>query len=217
MDFDVKNMEAFWENRFHKEGAVWGDNPSKSAVHALDLFSKNGVNKILVPGSGYGRNSRLFNASGFSVTGYEISQTACAMAEKFDPKTRLFQGSVLDMSRESDVYDAVYCFNVLHLFHENERKLFIRECARKLRNHGYLYFVVFSEKERGFGKGDELEKNTFEVRAGRPTHFFTDGDMREHFQDFRIIETNIIEDPEVHKGEGPHTHILRYLLAVKMG
>ncbi len=215
MSFNPKEMENFWEARFQKEGLVWGENPSKTAFHALELFRKNGVKKVLVPGSGYGRNTRLFSSAGLDVTGYEIAGTVLEMAKKFDPKTRTYQGSVLDMSQDNDKYDAVYCFNVLHLFYENERKLLLRECGRKLRDGGYLYFVVFSEEERGYGNGTEIEKNTFEVRVGRPTHFFNESDIREHFKDFDVFETGIVEDPEVHQGEGPHTHILRYIFARK--
>jgi SAM-dependent methyltransferase len=206
-------MESFWENRFQKEGMVWGENPSKSAFHAIALFKQNNIGTILVPGSGYGRNTKLFSTSGLSITGYEISETAHNMALQFDPGTRHLKDSVLDMSADNDKYDAVYCFNVLHLFYDKERHLFIRECRRKLNNGGYLYFVAFSEKERGFGQGKEIEKNTFEIRAGRPSHFFTDTDIKDHFRDYRILETGIMEDPETHKGEAPHTHILRYIYA----
>ncbi len=86
---------------------------------------------------------------------------------------------------------------------------------RHLKDNGLAFFVVFSEKERGFGQGNAPEKNTFEARPGRPTHFFDDADLKEHFKNFDILESAIMEDPELHPGEGPHTHILRYILAKK--
>lgn len=215
-EFNIADMRIFWDTRFQKEGFVWGEKPSKTAFYALAIFRKNRVKSILVPGSGYGRNTKLFTDAGFNVTGIEISATARKMAEKYDPATRTLESSVLDMSCASQKHDAIYCFNVLHLFYANERKLFIEETARKLKDNGLAFFVVFSEKERGFGQGKEAEKNTYEARPGRPTHFFDDADLREYFSGFEIMESALMEDPELHPGEGPHTHILRYILARKL-
>lgn len=212
---DISAIKNFWEARFQKEGMVWGENPSKTAFYARDYFQKHGVKTVLVPGSGYGRNTRLFSGAGFKVTGAEISPAAVRLAEQFDPATRHREASVLDMSGVPGQYDAIYCFNVLHLFYAAERKLFIEECTRKLAPAGLAFFVVFSEKERGFGQGQAAEPNTYEARPGRPTHFFDDADLRGHFAGFAILESAIMEDPEVHPGEGPHTHILRYILARK--
>ena len=77
-------------------------------------------------------------------------------------------------------------------------------------NNGLMYFTVFSEKEASYGKGKKVEKDTYESKPGRSTHYFTDFDLRQHFQDMYITETGITEDPEDH-GEGPHTHILRFI------
>jgi SAM-dependent methyltransferase len=208
----MNSGKEFWEKRFDEEGKVWGELPSKSARHALELFCKYSVKSILVPGSGYGRNTRLFSSSGFDVTGVEISGTACNLAKQFDPASKVYQRSVLDMSFVPGTFDAIYCFNVLHLFCENERKLFIKECLGKLGEAGLAFFTVFSEEEPSFGKGGEVESNTYESRPGRPTHYFTDDDLREHFRDFEVIETGIFREPEDHGGQ-PHTHILRYILA----
>ncbi len=206
------DISKYWENRFRAEGKIWGDTPSRTAIHSLELFRQNKVRKILVPGAGYGRNTKLFSAAGFKVTGVEISATACEIGGKFDTNTRFYNASVLDMSFLTESYDAVYCFNTLHLFLENERKKFVRQCIDKLSNNGIMYFTVFSDKEESYGKGREVEKNTFESKPGRPAHYFTDADLRGHFPDMNILETGIAEDPEDHGG-GPHTHILRYICA----
>ncbi len=205
-----KDMNEYWENRFRAERKIWGDAPSRTAIHALELFRRSKVKTILVPGAGYGRNTKLFSAAIFKVTGVEISTTACEMAREFDPDTRFSNASTLDMSFLTESYDAVYCFNILHLFREKDRKIFVRQCIDKLSNNGIMYFTVFSDKEENYGKGREVEKNTFESKPGRPAHYFTDDDLRGHFPDMAIMETGITEDPEDH-GEGPHTHILRYI------
>ena len=69
----MANYINYWNTQFSKYNHIWGETHSKSAEMALSLFRKHKVNKILVPGSGYGRNSKLFSTSGFDVTGIEIS------------------------------------------------------------------------------------------------------------------------------------------------
>jgi SAM-dependent methyltransferase len=206
--------KEFWDRRFNEEGKVWGELPSKSAYQALKLFRKHGVNSILVPGSGYGRNTRLFSSSGFDVTGIEISTAACNLAKQFDPASKVYEGSVLDMSFIPGTFEAIYCFNTLHLFCENDRRLFIQECFNKLGGTGLAFFTVFSEEEPSYGEGREVESNTYESRPNRPTHYFTEDDLREHFRDFEVIDTGIVREPEDHGGQ-PHTHILRYIVARK--
>jgi SAM-dependent methyltransferase len=210
----MNSEKEFWEKRFNEEGKVWGELPSKSAHYAMELFRRYGVNSILVPGSGYGRNTRLFSSSGFDVTGIEISGTARNLAKEFDSASKVHEGSVLDMSFVSSTFDAIYCYNLLHLFGENDRKLFIQECLDKLGEPGLTFFTVFSEEEPSFGQGRWVESDTYESRPDRPTHYFNEDDLREHFHAFEIIETGIIQEPEDHGGQ-PHTHILRYILAKK--
>ncbi len=204
-------MNEYWEARFQADGKIWGDAPSRTAVYALELFRKAGVRTILVPGSGYGRNTKLFSTSGFKVTGVEISPTAYKMALKFDLPSNFYNASALDLSFLEDKFDAIYCFNVLHLFREKDRKLFIKECAGRLNASGLMFFTVFSEKEDTFGKGAQTEPNTFESKPGRPVHYFTESDLKAHFKGLEILETGILEDPENHGAEGPHTHHLRYI------
>ncbi len=208
------NYTEYWESRFSEEGKIWGESPSKSAHYALKLFLTHNVRTVLVPGSGYGRNTKLFSSSGFDVVGIEISQTAYQLANQFDPHSKFYNKSVLDMSFDNGEYDAIYCFNVLHLFRQNERELFLQECVSKLKERGLAFFTVFSDEEPSFGQGKETEKNTYESRPNRPVHYFTEDDLRKHFHDFEIIEIGIIQDPEDHGGQ-PHTHILRYIFARK--
>jgi SAM-dependent methyltransferase len=203
-------MNEYWDNRYLAEGKIWGEKPSETALYALKLFQQQGAKKVLVAGSGYGRNSKLFSAAGLQVTGVEISFEACRLAMDYDPATRVFNRSVLDLSFLPGKYDSIYAFNVLHLFREADRKTFIRECARRLKLIGSMFFTVFSEKEESYGKGAEVEKNTYESKPGRPVHYFSEGDLKEHFRGFEIIETGLMEDVENHGG-GPHTHILRYI------
>ncbi len=205
----------YWDNRFIEGGKVWGDNPSKTAIYALELFITHNLKKILVPGAGYGRNTKLFTEAKLSVVGIEVSESAINIAKVFDPKTQFFQGSVLDMPFDNEIYDGIYSCNVLHLFLEKDRHSFLKKCSNQLRKNGFAFFVVFSDKERSFRKGKRIEENTYESKPWRAVHYFTEADLREHFKEFSVIETGILEDTENHGDLGLHTHVLRYIFAQK--
>ena len=215
MKFNVDEQKTFWNKRFQNEGNVWGGYPSATAIFALEIFQQHKVKSVLVPGSGYGRNTKLFSGSGFQVSGTDISMVACDLAKKFDPLTEFYNGSVLDMSFLMDTYDAIYSFNTLHLFYERERAAFIDECANRLKEGGLAFFTVFSENEPSFGKNRSMEKNTYESRPGRPTHYFNDDDLRWHFRDFKVLLSGVFDEWEDHS-QGEHVHRLRYIFSKKM-
>ena len=207
-------MNDYWEKRFQTEGKIWGDEPSRSAVYALELFKKNDVKSVVVPGSGYGRNTKLFSDAGMKVSGVEISETACKMARKFDLATRFYNDSALDMSVLAGNNDAVFCFNVLHLFRQYDRTLLINQCVSRIKRSGVMFFTVFSEKEESYGKGKKIETNTFESKKGRPVHYFTEDDLKASFRKMEILEIGEMEEAENH-GDGPHAHLLRYIYVEK--
>ena len=204
-------MGPYWTNRFREEARIWGDAPSITAQQALELFRRLGVHDVLVPGSGYGRNTRLFSSAGFNVTGVEISSEACSLADGYDPDTKVHRGSVLEVAFEDASFDAIYCFNVLHLFRQRERTLLVDRCYRQLKVNGVCFFVVFSEEEESCGRGEEVEENTFESKPGRPVHYFSAGDLRRHFERFEVLDDGLVDDPEDHGDLGPHIHRLRYI------
>lgn len=205
----------YWEKRFSDGGKIWGDKPSRTASYALQLFKRHNVNKILVPGAGYGRNTKLFTDANLEVTGIEISASAIELAKDFNPKTHFFQGSVLDMPFDDEKYDGIYSCYVLHLFLKDDRISFLKNCFNHLRAKGYAFHVVFSDNESSFGKGERVEENTFESKLWRPIHYFTENDLKDHFKEFSVIETGEIEEAENHGELGPHSHILRYIFAQK--
>ena len=208
-------MKTFWETRYATEGAIWGQQPSKTVERAHTQFRQYGIQTPLIPGSGYGRNAGYFAEHGYEVTGIEFSDTAIALAQAQSPDCRYIHASILDDLLTGETFDGIYCFNVLHLFLPEERREMIRRCQRWLRPGGLAFFVVFSDREESYGRGKAVEPETFEARPGRPAHYFTDDDLRAHFAEFTILETGLVADPEDHSPEGPHVHELRYICGKK--
>jgi len=90
-------MQKYWNNRFKKGGQIWSASPSKTAIKANNFFSQKNINTILIPGSGYGRNSEYFADKGYKITGLEISNEAIKIIPH-NKKGEYYQSTVLDMS-----------------------------------------------------------------------------------------------------------------------
>ena len=204
----------YWNERFFREGEIWGKNPSKTAKIALKLFQERKIRTVLVPGAGYGRNTKLFSDNGFEVVGIEISQKALVLAKKHDMKTQFIHDNVLNLPIRERKFDSIYCFNVLHLFQKEKREIFLKRCL-ELNSNGLVFFVVFSDNEKSFGKGKKIEENTFESKPRRPVHYFTEVDLRDQFKNIQIIKTGEIDEEEEHGEIGKHVHTLRYIFGKK--
>ena len=130
-------MTEFWESSFRDKQEMWGLEPADSAIAAVDLFRKNGLTKILIPGFGYGRNAQLFNDNGFDVTGIEISETAIDLAKKnYGDHLKIYHGSVSAMPFDNEIYDGIFCYALIHLLSVKDRAKLIEDCYDQLRPNG---------------------------------------------------------------------------------
>ncbi|MGJ1296600.1 class I SAM-dependent methyltransferase [Sphingobacterium spiritivorum] len=144
---DEHNKTEFWESAFNDKKEMWGFEPSKSAVLTKDLFVQKDLRNILIPGVGYGRNAQIFKDKGIKVTGIEISETAIRMTEKhYGTDMLIYHGSVTDMPFDKELYDGIFCYALIHLLNEDERKKLIRDCYNQLLKGGYIgiysYFQI---------------------------------------------------------------------------
>lgn len=208
-------MSSYWENRFTNEGMIWGESPSNTVYHATEIFKNNDVKQVLVPGSGYGRNTKALSSS-FSVEGIEISQSAIDLAAQWDPKSTFIQGSVLDEAPlQNKKYDAIFCFDVLHLFLEQDRAKLIQNCYNHLSFSGIMYFTCFSNEDQHNGVGKRIEEGTYEYVAGKYAHFFTEEDLLSHFSKFIVIELGTTTEVLSYNDQQFKEYILRYIAVQK--
>jgi ubiquinone/menaquinone biosynthesis C-methylase UbiE len=185
----------YWESKFRNGGALWHFEPSDSAMIALETFRKNGLNNILIPGIGYGRNARLFLDSGFSVTGIEISKSAINVARTNGLDCTIYHGSVTDMPFDDEVYDAVFCYALIHLLNKPERQQFLKSCFTQLIKNGLMIFVITSKKMDLFGKGKYLSKDRFEIEPGLRAFFYDSDSIEREFTPFGLTYYKEIEEP----------------------
>lgn len=188
-------MDEYWESRFKNEGAMWKFEPADSAVSALELFKIEGINKILIPGFGYGRNGGLFTSRGFDVTGIEISQSAIELARKNGINCRIHHGSVTSMPFDHDIYEGIYCYALIHLLSTNERKKFLKSCFDQLAAKGIMIFITTSKMTPLLGKGRYMSTDRYQIAKGLRVFFYDQESISKEFSGYGLTESKVIEEP----------------------
>ncbi len=191
-------MTNFWETSFKDKQEMWGWEPADSVIRTLKLFKNNEIKNILIPGFGYGRNAKYFIDNGFNVTGIEISETAIDIANKhFNECVKIYQGSVSAMPFDKEMYDGIYCYSLIHLLNDKDRIKLIEDCYNQLKPNGYMVFVTISKNDFRFGQGTEISKDTFEPWKGLTLFFYDSGSIKRDFDNFGLVETEEINEPEI--------------------
>ena len=192
-------MSGFWENMFQKIGALWQFEPADSTIFACDLFVQNNFRKILIPGVGYGRNAKIFVESGFDVVGIEISETGIRLARENGLEFPIHHGSVTQMPFDDSVYDGIYCYALIHLLNQNERRQFLKSGYNQLREGGLMVFITVS---KGYTKlyenGKPVSKDRFRIKNGLDVFFYDSVSVEREFRNFGLIECREIEEPVKH-------------------
>ncbi|MFN8206728.1 MAG: class I SAM-dependent methyltransferase [Bacteroidales bacterium] len=188
-------MPDFWEALFATEGALWKFEPSDSALEGIRVFSLEGYHHILIPGFGYGRNAKAFIGSGFEVTGIEISGSAIRLAREHGINCLTHHGSVTQMPFDESVFDAVFCYALIHLLNKTERRYFLNACYRQLKPGGMMIFVTASTAMNAYTSGRYLSRNRYQVNNGLRVFFYDDLEIEREFRTFGLVEYRDVLEP----------------------
>ncbi len=192
-------MSEFWDEMFRKIGSVWTFEPTDSALQASDLFVSEKVEKVLIPGIGFGRNAKPFLEKGMSVTGIEISETAIQIAKENNLPCRIHHGSVFEMPFDEAVFDGIYCYALIHLFNQNERRRLLKNCYNQLNIGGLMVFISVSKGyKKLYESGKPIGKSRFRMENGLRVFFYDQESIEKEFRPFGLIEYTEIEEPLRH-------------------
>ncbi len=170
----TSNSPEFWNDRYKKEGSIWGEEPSLTALKAQSLLPHG--SKILVVGFGYGRELVYLSKMGYAVGGVESSGEACRIATEKMTAQRIPCHKLVHSSFESQTdytvanFDAIVSHRVLHLITNEELIKRWVEMSGKLLKEGGKIFIgnrsVLNEKN---GSVNKIEGKIFQD-SGRPGH-----------------------------------------------
>lgn len=188
-------MDEFWEETFKNKQEMWGLNPAKSTILTKDFFIENGVKIILIPGIGYGRNAQIFRENSITVTGIEISETAIALGKKhFGTGFKVYHGSVTDMPFDNNLYDGIYCYGLIYLLNQNERKKLIENCYDQLTEGGFMVYAAITKESDTFGQGRYLSKDRYEMFGGVKIFFYDNVSIKKEFGAAGLIEVTEVTE-----------------------
>ncbi|MEM8527800.1 MAG: class I SAM-dependent methyltransferase [Bacteroidota bacterium] len=116
----------FWSNRYQKEGQIWLDQPSLTALFVEKVADRN--SEILEVGFGYGRDIAYLSQKRYKISGIEQSEVGYQMAQQENSVSNLIQGDFLTTNFNQQ-YDIIYSHRVAHLFTEEDQ---VQDFAQKL-------------------------------------------------------------------------------------
>ena len=191
-------MSKFWDNKFQKIGTSWSLEPADSAIRTSKLFAENNLKTVLIPGAGFGRNAKPFLETRLEVTGIEISKTAIDLARENGLDFTIHHGSVLKMPLDKEKYDGIFCFALLHLFNQTDRRKILQKCLEQLHDGGWMVFIVVSDKNKLFGKGKFVSNNRYMIEKGLTVFFYDSAAIEKEFSPFGLVESREIDEPVKH-------------------
>lgn len=205
---------VYWDERFRKNGLIWGLKPSDGAVKAYEFLNEvQDVKKILDIGCGYGRDVNYFHSQGYDIVGIDFSGEAVKLGKELFPGIQLYKGEIISLPYPSGSFDAVFGYFTLHLLNKEDRQRLLTESRRILVKGGYVIQIVASAKDPDYGNGEEFETDSFKNKRGVIKHFYTPNDLRMEFRGFKIIKVEELKVEHTH--DTPHNHYSHFIVAQK--
>jgi len=169
---------------------------------ALLFLKRFGCKKVMDLGCGTGRHTIYLAQNGYQVFAVDISETGIevtrAKAEKLNLTNIEFaQLDMRNLSVDDNLMDAIMCvWTSGHGTFEDARKN-LKEMYRILRLGEILVIDYVSREDENYGKGTEIEKNTFinnvEGEENIPHHYFAKEEIEELYTDFSDVDINPVD------------------------
>jgi SAM-dependent methyltransferase len=177
----------FWDERFRREGAIWGEAPSPTAKALLHYLPANA--RVLEVGFGYGRDLAFLLRHGHRAWGVDLSaearrRTEARLRREGLAAERLLTGRFEDSDCPDGQFDAVLSHRVAHLLVTDEAVARFAEKARRaLRPGGLLCLAVRNAEDRDPAEVRRVVEHVDEYtpRPGHWIRFWDDEALRRAF------------------------------------
>lgn len=193
----MADAAAHWD-QLHENPRFRPLYPNEHVVRFL-ISNGNLSEKITSPrfldiGTGAGRHLKLAAELGYEVYGIDLSLVGLKCAgqrlSSLDVHHYLAQASMgalpfADLSFDIVLSYGVFCYGATH-----ETKKSIEEAHRVLADGGKLFVVLRTTQDYRWGKGEQLERNTFRLKIEETNeyntiqHFLTEDNIRTYFAAF---------------------------------
>lgn len=163
-----------WDLDYKKRGSLWG-----GASSELPNLPKDSL--VLEVGCGNGKTLSEMRKRDWKTVGIDTSFEAVRLSGE-----DAFLGDVRSLPFSDETFDAIFCWHVLGHLRVSDFSIAVGELKRVIKKNGKIYFKEFSRGDLRFGKGFEVEPNSFLRGNGVVTHYFDECEVREVFGDGEI-------------------------------
>ena len=196
----IKSNSWNWNNI---EDNFWQD-PADDIYYFLRRWKKEGYSQILDLGCGIGRHSILFSENGFSVTGYDLSESGLnklnlyAKDKGLQIKTVL--GDIRYLPFVNEYFDCIIAYHSMYHTDTPGMECVIKEIERVMKKNGEIYASFISKNTYSYSapeckKVDENVRLKKEEDGNILPHYFVDyKDIKLLLSNFEIIKVKQVED-----------------------
>lgn len=198
---------------YSKQQNYFGNTPSDGLVSMLKEYNLTRGNALDI-GAGEGRNSLYLASLGFNVTSVEPTKDGAnkiiSNAKKLGLRVNVIQDDYLS-ANITDKFDFIIAGTSLDHMETDYLKKAIQKLKDSLNIGGYIYIVVFTEKDPGYLH----DKDHASECANFINHYFKESELKEYFSDYEILFYNEYMKPDNTHGK-PHVHGKAKIIARKI-
>ncbi len=131
-------QESEYEIMYHSEDKLWWYIGLRNLlVYYIQKYSKSN-SKILDAGCGTGKNIEVLELNGHDVKGIDLSEGAINFCRERGIASNIKLGSITNIPYNSNYFDVLYSFDVLHNLDEDSRKKAVTEFERVVKPGGII-------------------------------------------------------------------------------
>jgi len=199
-----RKWDSLWQNN---EWLLLYSKPDRDVFHLVPQLRRENVTKILDLGFGLGRHVILLAREGFEVHGIEETKNGVEYCRQWleseDLQALIRQGDMASIPYPDRFFDFALSWNVIYHGTLKKMKTVLKEIWRVTCDNALLYLTLNSTRNEYYGKGVEVEPNTFdnpEKVDGEHLHHYSDEkEVRELLGDWQII--SLKEEEEIFSGK----------------
>ena len=181
------------------DGFYWGLKPNPTLESFINSIPEG---KALDLGGGEGKNSFFLAQNGFEVETVDKNSQSLEKCQNFADQHKLQIQTILSNIKGFDLKEGKYTLIIstaaLDFLKKSEIEPLVKKMKKALHKNGYIFLMVFSSDDPMYQKIisiglKEIEENTFYLPKFKiHRHFFTLQELKEMFQDLKIIYSYII-------------------------
>ncbi|MBD3284824.1 hypothetical protein GF359_00600 [candidate division WOR-3 bacterium] len=171
----------------------------------LTFLEIQGVRTVLQIGAESGESVEIFSSKGFDVTVFSLdSGRSAEISNKLDEKN--LKANLINIPSQIKIsyYDFALAYNNIYKRTHQELRDRLTVFLAYLKEDGFFYLTLASTRNSNYGKGKEVEKNTYES-GGKITHYC---DAVEIVNLFRHVEIIDLRNEEQEEPGSFHWHVL---------